>query len=88
VEFLADVIASKPQPLAIAALDAMRLYRRDSVTRQKILDIVRKRNTAAVSEQFDMVFEEYPRRATNHFMEIVAGKHYLQTTAACSGIAT
>jgi HEAT repeat protein len=58
IDFLADVVASKPEALALAALQALQPYRRDAAAREKIQAEVQKRDSAAVSERFRKLFEE------------------------------
>lgn len=58
LDFLADLVASEPDPDAIAALSALRIYRDDPRLRERIAGLVKERRSAKLQAAFDRDFGE------------------------------
>ena len=58
IDYLAGYVASEPEPNAMAALSALRIYKDDPKLRERIAGIVRERATPALRVAFDREFSE------------------------------
>jgi HEAT repeat protein len=58
IDFLVEYVASEPEPNAIAALSALRIYKDDPKLRERIAGIVRERAIPMLRAAFD---REFPR---------------------------
>jgi HEAT repeat protein len=56
VDFLADILATEPEPDAIAALSAMRIFKEDPRLGQRVAGLVRARNSMKLQAAFDRDF--------------------------------
>jgi hypothetical protein len=56
LEFLVKVVAADPEPVAVAALEALRIYRHDDAARTAIRAAVDARHVDRLTAQFDKLF--------------------------------
>ncbi|MDB5320785.1 MAG: hypothetical protein JWN40_2416 [Phycisphaerales bacterium] len=56
VEFLIDVVVKQPEPIAAAAIEALRIYRHDDATRAKIQNALNARKSEALHALFEKLF--------------------------------